>query len=94
MTFAQAPETDTAIDIHVENVGGISESDVTLQPGVTVLAGRNATNRTSFLQALMSVLGSEHVSLKGDADAGHVELSTGNETYSRTLERADRKSVV
>jgi peptidoglycan hydrolase CwlO-like protein len=88
MTFAQAPEIDTAIDVHVENVGGISQSDVTFQPGVTVLAGRNATNRTSFLRALMTALGSEHVSLKGDADTGHVELSIGDETYARTLERA------
>ena len=87
MTSAQTPDTDLAIDIHVENVGGISDSDVTLHPGVTVLAGRNATNRTSFLQALMAALGSEHVSLKGDADEGRVDLSNGSETYTRTLER-------
>ncbi len=87
MTSAQTPETDTAIDVHVENVGGISDADVTLRPGVTVLAGRNATNRTSFLQALMSALGSEHVSLKGDADGGRVELAVDGETYTRTLER-------
>jgi peptidoglycan hydrolase CwlO-like protein len=88
MTSAQTPDTDFAIDVHVENVGGISESAVSLQPGVTVLAGRNATNRTSFLQALMAALGSEHVSLKGDAERGRVELSMAGETYSRTLERA------
>jgi DNA repair exonuclease SbcCD ATPase subunit len=87
MTSAQTPDTDTAIDVSVENVGGISEADVTLRPGVTVLAGRNATNRTSFLQALMSALGSEHVSLKGDADEGRVELSVDGETHTRTLER-------
>ena len=87
MTSAQTPDTNLAIDVHVENVGGISESDVTLHPGVTVLAGRNATNRTSFLQALMAALGSEHVSLKGDADVGQVELSIGPEQYTRTLER-------
>jgi peptidoglycan hydrolase CwlO-like protein len=87
MTSAQTPDTDLAIDVHVENVGGISESEVTLRPGVSVLAGRNATNRTSFLQALMAALGSEHVSLKGDADAGRVDLTIGNETYSRTLTR-------
>ncbi|WP_152042390.1 archaea-specific SMC-related protein [Salinigranum salinum] len=87
MTSAQTPDTDLAIDVRVENVGGISESEVTLRPGVSVLAGRNATNRTSFLQALMAALGSEHVSLKGDADAGRVDLTIDNETYSRTLTR-------
>ena len=35
MTSAQTPDTDvdTAIDVHVENVGGISDADVTLRPG-------------------------------------------------------------
>ena len=88
MTSAQPPDASLAIDVDVENVGGISESTVSFQPGVTVLAGRNATNRTSFLQALMAALGSEHVSLKGDAEEGRVELSIGGETYRRTLERA------
>jgi chromosome segregation ATPase len=36
----------------------------------------------------MAVLGSEHVSLKADADEGRVELTMGGETYTRTLERA------
>ena len=87
MTSAQTSETNLTVDVHVENVGGISEAGVTLRSGVTVLSGRNATNRTSFLQALMTALGSDHVSLKGDADAGRVTLDVGNETYTRTLER-------
>jgi DNA repair exonuclease SbcCD ATPase subunit len=88
MTSAQPPDSDYAIDVDVENVGGISRSTVAFRPGVTVLAGRNATNRTSFLKALMAALGSERVSLKGDADEGRVELTVGGETYTRTLERA------
>jgi len=52
-----------------------------------VLAGRNATNRTSFLQALMAGLGSRRSSLKGDADEGAVTLKLGGETYTRTLTR-------
>jgi peptidoglycan hydrolase CwlO-like protein len=87
MTSAQTSETDLAVDVAVENVGGISEAGVTLRPGVTILSGRNATNRTSFLQALMAALGSDHVSLKGDADAGRVTLDIGDETHTRTLER-------
>jgi len=75
------------VHVSVENVGGIAETKVELGADVTVLAGRNATNRTSFLQALMAVLGSENVSLKGDADEGVVELRMGEETYTRTLER-------
>ena len=75
------------IRLHVENVGGIDRTDVEASAGVTVLTGRNATNRTSLLQAVMAGLGSDSVSLKGDADEGAVELSIGNDTYTRTLTR-------
>ncbi|MCT9098424.1 archaea-specific SMC-related protein [Haloarchaeobius sp. HME9146] len=78
---------ETPVSVEAENVGGIDETTVELDAGVTVLAGRNATNRTSFLQALMAGLGSERVSLKGDAEAGRVELQTPDGTYTRTLER-------
>jgi DNA repair exonuclease SbcCD ATPase subunit len=76
-------------DVHVRarNIGGIDHADVTLPPGVTVLSGRNATNRTSFLQAIMAGLGSEKPSLKGDADEGEVELQVGDRTFTRTLTR-------
>jgi septal ring factor EnvC (AmiA/AmiB activator) len=75
--------------LSVENVGGIDETTVSLPPGVTVLAGRNATNRTSLLQALTAAVGSERASLKGDADAGRVELELDGETYDRSLERVE-----
>jgi len=37
----------------------------------------------------MAALGSEHVSLKGDTDEGHVELAIGDSTYTRTLSWTD-----
>ncbi|MUW15449.1 chromosome segregation protein SMC [Halorubrum sp. CBA1125] len=81
----QVTEPVTRVD--VRNIGGIDEASVTLPPGVSILTGRNATNRTSFLQALMAGLGSERSSLKGDADEGEVTLEVGGETYTRTLKR-------
>jgi len=77
------------VRVHVRNIGGINETTVTLPEGVSVLTGRNATNRTSFLQAIMAGLGSERSTLKGDADEGEVQLRIGDETYTRTLTRAD-----
>jgi uncharacterized coiled-coil DUF342 family protein len=71
----------------VEKIGGIDEATVEIPPGVTVLRGRNATNRTSFLQAVMAAHGSEWASVKGDADQGRVELSLAGETYTRTMTR-------
>ena len=75
--------------VDVKNVGGIDESRVEFTPGVTVLVGRNATNRTSFLRALMAALGSDRASLKSDAETGHVELTIGEVTYERSFRRTD-----
>ena len=76
------------VSVSVSNVGGIDQTTVEFSPGITILAGRNATNRTSLLQAIMAALGSENVSLKGDAAEGRVSLELGEDTYSRTLEPA------
>ncbi len=72
-------------EIFVKNIGGIDETSITFSPGVTILAGENATNRTSFLQAIMAALGSDNYSIKGDADSASVELTIGGETYTRSL---------
>jgi len=79
--------------VSVRNIGGIDETSVSLKPGVSILYGRNATNRTSFLQAVMAALGSENVSMKGDADEAEVELEFDNEVYTRRLTR-ENGSVV
>jgi len=71
--------------LRIQKIGGIDDLSLTFQPGVTVLAGRNATNRTSILRAIMAAFGSDDVSVKGDADTGKVELELGDQTYSRTL---------
>ena len=76
-----------AVRVDVRNIGGIDEASVTLPDGVSILTGRNATNRTSFLQALMAGLGSRQSSLKGDAEEGEVSLELNNKTYTRTLQR-------
>lgn len=79
--------------VTVENIGGIAETSITLTPGVTVLAGRNATNRTSFLRAIQAALGSEDASLKSDADEGWVELTIDHETYTRELTRKNGQVI-
>ena len=79
--------------LEVENIGGIEASIVSVSSGVTALVGRNATNRTSFLQAVMAACGSDRVSLKGDAEEGHVELTIDGKTYTRQLKRREDGSV-
>ena len=75
--------------VHARNIGGIDETSVDIPPGVTVLTGRNATNRTSFLQAIMAAMGSDNASLKGDADEGYAELAIAGDEYTRTFTRTN-----
>ncbi|ELZ77960.1 hypothetical protein C455_09763 [Haloferax larsenii JCM 13917] len=90
MTNSEAPTDAT---VRLQHIGGIDTRDVTLSPGVTVLTGRNATNRTSFLRGLMGVCGSDAVSLKSDADEGLVELELDGRTYTRHLSRKNGRVV-
>jgi chromosome segregation ATPase len=90
--MSQPQASERLGEIQVENIGGIDGTTVSFSPGVTALTGpaltgRNATNRTSLLRALMGALGSDHVSLKGNADEGRVELALGEDVYTRTLAR-------
>ena len=92
-TMSQVQSLAEPVRISVSNVGGIDRSTVEFSPGITILAGRNATNRTSLLQAIMAGLGSENVSLKGDAEEGEVRLELGDEVYTRTLRREGDRIV-
>jgi DNA repair exonuclease SbcCD ATPase subunit len=85
--------SDGRVQLTARNVGGIEETSVSLVPGVNVLTGRNATNRTSFLRAIMGALGSDRVSLKADAGEGEVSLSIGGDTYTRRLTRENGRVV-
>jgi len=80
-------QIESAAELDVQNIGGINETSVVFRPGVTILAGRNATSRTSLLQAVMAAVGSDNISVKADAEEAHVELTLNGETYRRTLER-------
>lgn len=75
------------LSVTVENIGGIDDAHVQLDDGVTVLEGRNATNRTSFLQAIMAAMGSDQYTLKGDAESGRVHLEFDGTVVERRFER-------
>ena len=80
-------DTEQPVTVYAENIGGLSESEVTLQPGVTVLQGKNATGRTSLLKGLTGVLGGSIPALRGNTEKGHIQLEWGDSTYSQHLER-------
>ncbi len=83
-------EVDESLEatLQVENIGGIRECNVEFSPGITILRGENATNRTSLLTALNGVLGGSEATLRTDADSGRAELSfNDSSTFTRTYER-------
>ena len=55
---------DESATVSVRNLGGIDMESVTFEPGVTVLTGRNATNRTSLLRSVAAALGGSAGELK------------------------------
>jgi chromosome segregation ATPase len=89
----QTTNSDRSARVRAENIGGITRTSVELDPGVTVLVGRNATNRTSFLHALMGALGTDGISIKSDADHASVQLHLDGEEYTRTFSRTNGSTV-
>jgi len=73
--------------LSVTNLGGIDMTTVEFAPGVTLLKGRNATNRTSLLKALNGALGGTAATLKSDADDGQVALALGDDEFTRKYTR-------
>ena len=92
--MATTEQTSGVARFIIENVGGITEAEVNIPPGTTVLSGENATNRTSLLQAIMAVMGSDEATLKGDANEGRVRLSLRDRTYERVLTRTGDGLVI
>ena len=82
----ESPVIPDRVELSVSNIGGIDETTVSFRKGVTVLAGRNATNRTSLLQGIMAAMGSDQVSLKADATEGEVRFE-GEQRYDRQFRR-------
>ena len=86
--MATSESVSETAEFEVENIGGIDSTQVSIPPSETVLTGKNATNRTSFLQSIMAAMGSNQATFKGNAEEGHVQLHLHGETYERTLTRA------
>jgi len=80
--------------LDVRNVGGIERASVTLDPGVTVVAGENASNKSSLLGGLGGVLGGPRPTLRGGAETGSVTLDVDGERFELDLDRRGGETVV
>ena len=80
---------DSPLSISVTNLGGIESKELSLRPGVTILSGQNATNRTSLLGSIAAGLGGKEsaATLKTDSEHGAVTLSFGNNHATREYTR-------
>jgi len=85
--MAQSVESFPEVQLSAVNIGGIERASEVISPGVTVLVGKNATNRTSLLQAIAAALGTDSFTLKRDAEAGEATLRVGGDEYVCRLRR-------
>jgi DNA repair exonuclease SbcCD ATPase subunit len=92
-TAQEGIESGTAVNLEVRNVGGISHAELELPPGVTVLTGRNATNRTSLLKSLGQVLGGTTASIKSDCEEGRIDLEIDDNYFSELTQAGSGTSV-
>jgi len=74
------------VTVEEEIIGGIDSAVETLAPGVTILSGANATNRTSFLRALATGLGGSQATLRSGAEEGHVRVEIDGEEYTTSID--------
>ncbi|USZ70142.1 AAA family ATPase (plasmid) [Halorussus salilacus] len=77
----------TELSLQVRNIGGIEALEATFEDGVVLVAGPNASNKTSLLKALSFALGSDDVPIRSGAACAEVTLSYGDRTVVRTAER-------
>ncbi|WP_435366064.1 archaea-specific SMC-related protein [Haloarchaeobius sp. DYHT-AS-18] len=77
----------TTLEIEVSNVGGIEELQTSFDPGSTLIAAPNASNKTSLLKAIAFGLGAEQVPIRSGASAAVVTLRIGEKSITREARR-------
>lgn len=82
------------LSLHIQNVGGIEEIRAEFDDGVTLVAGPNASNKTSLLKALAFALGSDDVPIRSGATRAEVTLSYDGRSITRTAERTDTGTAI
>jgi chromosome segregation ATPase len=73
-------------NIEIENIAGIRHGTATLEPGFDAIRGTNWEGKSSFIEALETVLGVATPLTEG-TDSGRVELDADDETVAVELVR-------
>lgn len=78
--------------IYLRNIGGLDTVDLNIPPGITVLVGENATNRSSTLRGIAAALGAEinpEGLLRSDADEGYVAVAPAAAAFDGNLDEVE-----
>ncbi|WP_254861531.1 archaea-specific SMC-related protein [Halovivax gelatinilyticus] len=75
------------LELTVEDVGGIDRLTFRTGTGVTLVAGPNATNKSSLLRAVLFGVGADDVTVRTNADRARVELEIDGDRVERVAER-------
>jgi len=83
--------------LEIDNIAGIRSGTATLDPGLNVVQASNFRGKSSFAAAIRTVLGAtgqyDAPPLTEGAESGSVRLTTDDDTYEVTLERAPDGTV-
>ena len=83
----------TTVEVTVSNVGGIDDLELTFESGISLIAGPNASNKTSLLQAVAFAAVAEDVPIRSGAEEASVGLTVGDRTVERTARREGGRVV-
>ena len=83
--------------LEIDNIAGIRSGTATLDPGLNVVQASNFQGKSSFAAAIRTVLGVtgqyDVPPLTEGAESGSVTLTTDDDSYEVTLERAPDEAV-
>ena len=83
--------------LEIDNIAGIRSGTATLDPGLNVVQASNFQGKSSFAAAIRTVLGAtgqyDAPPLTEGAESGSVTLTTDDDSYEVTLERAPDGTV-
>jgi chromosome segregation ATPase len=75
------------VKLEVKNIGGIAQGSFSFGPGTTLIVGRNASNKTSFLRSLQFALGIDEIPVRSGADRASVQLNLHGREIKRQAKR-------
>lgn len=86
-------------NVSISNIGGVYEATATLESGVNVVQASNFSGKSSFMNALQTVVGttglfdSPHPLTEGE-DSGSVVLDASETSHEVTLERSSNNEIL